>query len=427
MSSENLRSSQLRFLPNESKKQVSSQANKRELVARKKEIAMTRSILVFALGLSIALPSVARANPNPSPTPRGRKFVTHLDQTSVRRFPATSPSPSPKYQGISGQTQVGGAATSAPRTNADTASKPKDHSRGPTAVGPGATGSSRLGDADTIPSPASSKVIVAPRSGSERVYVPGGYSEPYPPAAGPGFRSSGSSAASYKTKSQSDASDSTAARKAKILIPSLAKHSSAGETKAETNFDADPPTANELGAPVVIPTIPRYDAVPRSKALFLPDGNVPVPVDYTPPAADAPVQISPTALRAWNGEMTRETRTFDQTRVQVTTGADGARRWQFFWRTSGAKPRAARWEVSTAPFVDDASTFPPPGLIAYGDASVNAPSPTMENFFAVEFNSLAKNFGDAAAPGQLYLRVVPVDANGNAAAQPSNWIRLDIR
>src|SRR5438046_2932428 len=83
----------------------------------------------------------------------------------------------------------------------------------------------------------------------------------------------------------------------------------------------------------------------------------PSPVEYGPRGADALVQADPTSLRAWNGEMTRETRTVDQTRVEVSTGADGARRWQFFWRTKDAKPRAARWEISTAPFVDDANHF----------------------------------------------------------------------
>jgi hypothetical protein len=216
----------------------------------------------------------------------------------------------------------------------------------------------------------------------------------------------------------------------KVLIPPLNKNSNATaseEANAAADIDANPPAPSELGAPVVIPTIPRYDAVPRSKALYLPDGNAPIPVDYTPPTPDGAVQVSPTSLRAWNGEMTRETRTFDQTRVQVTSGADDARRWQFFWRTAGAKPRAARWEISIVPFVDDGNAFPPAGLIAYGDASVSAPTPAMENFFAVEFNSLAKHFGDEPMPNRFYLRVVPVDGSGHPAAQPSNWVRVDLQ
>jgi hypothetical protein len=331
---------------------------------------------------------------------------------------------------LSGQTEVGQSSIKKSHTgSADT--KPTGPARGPTAVGNSTAGPSRNMGADTIPTAGPSRVIIIPGGGSERIYTPGEYNEPPSPSAGPGtYRSSAPSVSSNKTKSQSNVVTSTATRKVpeRVLIPPLPKTSeSEKEASAETNFDANPPAPGDLGAPIIIPMIPRYDAVPRSKVLFLPNGNVPIPVSYAPPGSDAPAQVSPTSLRAWNGEMTRETRTFDQTRVEVSTGADGVRRWQFFWRTKDAKPRAARWEVSTAPFVDDASKFPPPGLIAYGDASVNAQSPTMENFFAVEFNSLAKNFGNAAPPSQLYLRVVPVDASGNAAAAPSNWIRVDIR
>ncbi len=384
---------------------------------------MTRLIFVFALLLA---PGLTRANPDPSPSPKMRKTLTRVDQTSIRRFSTPTPIPASKPKGEH-QGVVSGSSTKPSSRSSTSDAQPTGPTFGPN-VGRG-TNAPRTGNAYSVPNAGPSRVIVNPGGAPERVYTPGAFLEPPSPAMGPGYRT-GSSTPSNKTKSQSNVVSSTATRKVpeKVLIPPLPKNSDAAEEAgAETNIDANPPAPGELGAPIVIPMIPRYDAVPRSKALFLPSGNVPVPVSYTPPGADAPREISPTSLRAWNGEMTRETRTFDQTRVEVSTDADGARRWQFFWRTSGAKPRAARWEISTAPFVDDANHFPPAGLIAYGDASINASSPTLENFFSVEFNSLAKNLGNTSAPSQLYLRVVPVDAGGNPAAQPSNWIRVDIR
>ena len=356
---------------------------------------MTRFILFSALGSLLILGNSALCEPQPdSPQDlKNKRYKRHINRAIVEGSTHSSPTPTPgarpsQIRGLVGE--VGGAPTTSSR-------------RGPGQDVPAAHGS--------------------------RTYVPNESYEAEAPGVGPVFKNTGAPPASLKTKPSGSNTTSTAARKtpSKVLIPPLRKsgQESGEETSGPLDIDANPPEPSELGA-VVIPMIPRYDAVPRSKPLYLPEGNAPIPVDYTRPGSEASAQISPTSLRAWNGEMTRETRTFDQTRVQVTPGPDEARRWQFFWRTKDAKPRAARWEISSVPFVDDGKAFPPPGLVAYGDASVSAPSPTMENFFAVEFNLLAKHFDDEAMPNRLYLRVVPVDGSGHPAAQPSNWVRIDL-
>ncbi len=405
---------------------------------------MTRFIVVSACGALLALSNSTLGQPQPTatPDPKSKKFKRNWDRMVVEKSvrPSITPTPAPNLQHI--RTLVGevgrapttssrtGSGQSIPATTPTPASAPNPkHSRGFVGeIGTAPTTTSRTGSEQNIP--ATRELHTYPPTRETHVYVPNEYYEPEPPSSGPGFKSSGTPPGSFKTRASSSVATPTPARKVvatKVLIPALSKNSNAAASEeANADIDANPPAPSELGAPVVIPMIPRYDAVPRSKALYLPDGNAPIPVDYTPPTADGPVQVSPTSLRAWNGEMTRETRTFDQTRAQVTTGADDAKRWQFFWRTVGAKPRAARWEISTVPFVDDGNTFPPAGLVAYGDASVAAPSPAMENFFAVEFNSLAKHFGDEPMPNRFYLRVVPVDGSGHPAAQPSNWVRVDL-
>ena len=76
------------------------------------------------------------------------------------------------------------------------------------------------------------------------------------------------------------------------------------------------------------------------------------------------------------------------------------------------------------PFVS--ANFPPPGLVSYGDASVNANAPLTKNFFAIDFNSVAQNLPADARPTKYYLRVVPLDGDGNPVTKPSNFVRVDV-
>ena len=189
---------------------------------------MTRLILVFVFGALFALVNVSRANPSPTPGVKVKRFTSH----SVHN---------------SGQTS---AHTPTPTPGAHTV-----HTFGPGQVGSAPGNSMRTGNADTIPRPASSRVIMTPGGGSERVFMPNEYNEPDSPAAGPGFKSAGSPPGSLKIKSQSNVVASTATRKVavKILIPQLAKNSNAAssENTTEADIDANPPTPGELGAPVV--------------------------------------------------------------------------------------------------------------------------------------------------------------------------------
>jgi hypothetical protein len=192
------------------------------------------------------------------------------------------------------------------------------------------------------------------------------------------------------------------------------------------NINVYPPTPSEFGPPITVPTIPVYRAVPSSKVNFVPGGVAPVPEDYSPPPQNAPVETSPTALRGWNGQEEPPGRAFDQTLVKLAAASDGTASWQFFWKTTGPEAQAARWEVATVPFVDDSIEFPPAGLVGYGDASINADSPLTENFFAVDFSGFAKNFEEGSVPNKYYMRVVPVDPEGNPIGKPSNFVRVDL-
>jgi hypothetical protein len=192
------------------------------------------------------------------------------------------------------------------------------------------------------------------------------------------------------------------------------------------NINVYPPPPSEFGPPIIVPTIPVYHAVPSSEVNFVPGGVAPVPEDYTPPSQNAPVEVSPTALRGWNGQEEPPGRAFDQTLVKLAAASDGTASWQFFWKTTGPEAQAARWEVATVPFVDDSTEFPPAGLVGYGDASVNADSPLTENFFAVDFSDFAKNFEEGSVPNKYYMRVVPVDLEGNPVGKPSNFVRVDL-
>jgi hypothetical protein len=192
------------------------------------------------------------------------------------------------------------------------------------------------------------------------------------------------------------------------------------------NIDVNPPPPSALGPPLVVPKVPPPQAVPKSKVNVVPGGAAPIPQNYTPPPADAPVEVSPTALRAWNGQAAEEQRAFDQTQVQVAASAEGTMPWQFYWKTTGSQAQAARWEVAAVPFVEGSTDFPPPGLVGYGDASENAESPLTENFFAVDFITFAKNFPEGEIPKIYYMRVVPVDQEGNPVGKPSNFVRVDL-
>ena len=192
------------------------------------------------------------------------------------------------------------------------------------------------------------------------------------------------------------------------------------------NIDLAPPPPSQLGPTLVIPSIPVYQEVPASSVNFVPGGVAPVPETYVPPPQDAPVEITPTALRAWNGLESEEERAFDQTRVKLAGTGEGNASWQFFWKTTGPEPQATRWEVATVPFVGGVTDFPPAGLVGYGDASPDADSSLTENFFAIDFNGFAKNFEEGAVPDKYYMRVVPVDGEGNPIGKPSNFVRVDL-
>jgi hypothetical protein len=166
--------------------------------------------------------------------------------------------------------------------------------------------------------------------------------------------------------------------------------------------------------------------VPPSPVNIVPVGVAPIPETYTPPPANAPVEQSQTALRASNGQEQLEMRAFDQTRVQLVAAADASMPWEFYWKTTGAPAQAARWEVATVPFVGGYTVFPPAGLVGYGDASVDADSPLTENFFSIDFATFSKNFAEGPAPKKYYMRVVPVDQDGNPVGTPSNFIRIDL-
>jgi hypothetical protein len=212
----------------------------------------------------------------------------------------------------------------------------------------------------------------------------------------------------------------------KITPPGPEKNDNNKDVHVWLNIDLVPPPPSQLGPPIYIPDIPVYHSVPKSQINQVAGGVAPIPESYTPPAENAPVHVSPTALRAWNGQTEPPGRAFDQTQVKLTAAADATLSWQFYWKTAGPQAQAARWEVATVPFADDVTTFPPPGLVGYGDASVDRQPPLTENFFAVDFNSFAKNFEPGAVPKKYYMRVVTVDLEGNAVGSPSNLVRIDL-
>jgi len=209
-------------------------------------------------------------------------------------------------------------------------------------------------------------------------------------------------------------------------VPDKKKDKKDKDVQIWINIDVVPPPPALLGPPIYAGTPPVYHSVPKSQTYFVDGGMAPVPESYTPPPAEAPVEVSPTALRAWNGQPEPPDRAFDQTRIKLQAAEDGSMGWEFYWKTTGPQAQAARWEVATVPFVGGYTAFPPAGLVGYGDASINAESPLSENFFAIDFNSFSKNFEDGARPNKYYMRVVPVDLDGNAIGTPSNFVRVDL-
>jgi hypothetical protein len=190
------------------------------------------------------------------------------------------------------------------------------------------------------------------------------------------------------------------------------------------NIDVVPPPPALLGPPAYVGHPPMHHSIPQSVVQMV--DVAPIPDDYVAPPKEAPVEESPTQLRAWNGQDDEATRAFDQTRVKVLVADDKTMSWQFYWKTTGPAAQAARWEVATVPFVGGLKTFPPAGLVGYGDASVNAETPLSENFFAIDFNSFSANFEEGARPNKYYMRVVLVDLDGNPIGTASNFIRVDM-
>ncbi len=175
--------------------------------------------------------------------------------------------------------------------------------------------------------------------------------------------------------------------------------------------------------PLVISVVPVFASVHYSEIVFVPENLVPAPEGAPPPMPSETGEPGPTALRAWNGEVAEERRAFDQTRIEVAPQEDGARNWQFYWQTRLPDVTAARWEISTMPFYPGQSDFPPVGLIAYGDASLDAESPVQENFYGLDLAAFEK--AGQAVPRRLYMRVVPIDDQGQPVGETSNAIRID--
>jgi hypothetical protein len=211
----------------------------------------------------------------------------------------------------------------------------------------------------------------------------------------------------------------------KIIIPGPkgTPKPTATPSPAATATPADVPAPPQL-PPIVINVIPVFQEVHVSEVVYVPASYAPIPQDAPPPPAQPETaQVSPTGLRAWNGEVAQERRAFDQTRVQLAPAPDGSRAWQFYWQTNIPDAQAARWEIASMPFYPGSAEFPPVGLVAYGDASIDLESPVKENFFAVDFAAFEK--AGEPVPKRLYMRVVPVNDQGEAAGEPSNAVRID--
>ena len=150
---------------------------------------------------------------------------------------------------------------------------------------------------------------------------------------------------------------------------------------------------------LVIRIVPVFSAVRPSEIVYVPSSYAPIPEHAPPPptATEASAaKANPTGLRAWNGDIAEDQRAFDQTRIAVAPALDGSRTWQFYWQTSLPGVEAARWEIARMPFYPGMAEFPPAGLVAYGDASIDAAAPVQENFFALDFSTFEK----VGRPGQ---------------------------
>jgi hypothetical protein len=209
----------------------------------------------------------------------------------------------------------------------------------------------------------------------------------------------------------------------KIIVPKPKGTPTATPVPAPTATPADVPAPPQL-PPIVINVIPVFHDVHVSEVVYVPSSYAPVPQEAPPPPVESKTaQVSPTGLRAWNGEVAQERRAFDQTRVELAPAADGSRSWQFYWQTTIPNAQAARWEIASMPFYPGSQEFPPVGLVAYGDASIDLESPVKENFFAVDFSAFEK--ADEPVPKRLYMRVVPVNDQGEPAGESSNAVRID--
>jgi hypothetical protein len=367
---------------------------------------MKRNIALLALGMGLAVVLALQAEPTPTPSRRpirvpARK-ITPSPKLSPIHVPGKNPTPHPKSSPI----HVPGKNTSTPVSTVAPIKVPGKNNATPTPTMapihiPGKNG--------PTPTPTTAAVKIPGKNGpsptptSAPIKIPGkntGTPTPTPKILIPG--------------------------KKITPTPGPPKNDNKKDVHVWINIDLIPPPPSQLGPPLYIPHVPVYHSVPQSQTNHVVGGVAPIPESYTPPAENAPVQVSPTALRAWNGQPEPPGRAFDQTRVQLAAGEDGALSWQFYWKTAGPPAQAARWEVTTVPFAEGATTFPPAGLVGYGDASVNATAPLSENFFALDFNSFAKNFEQGAVPKKYYMRVVVVDAEGNAVGAPSNLVRIDL-
>ena len=214
----------------------------------------------------------------------------------------------------------------------------------------------------------------------------------------------------------------------KILIPGPKATPTPAVTPAPPLVEGTPGPAVDVPAPAQLPPIiinivPIFTAVQTSEIVYVPSSYAPIPHDAPPPPQETEVRISPTALRGWNGELAEERRAFDQTRIQLAPAVDGSRNWQFYWQTTIPNAQAARWEIARMPFYPGSPEFPPAGLVAYGDASIEAEIPVTENFFALDFDAFEK--AGEPIPKRLYMRVVPVNDQGEPAGEPSNAVRID--
>jgi hypothetical protein len=395
------------------------------------------AFLVVGLGLVLALLLQAAPTPTPAPPPIKvpRKKVTPAPQPSPIQIPGKNPTPKPQSSPIHVPGKNAPAPTVAPIKTPGKVNPAPTPTPAPIHI-PGKHGPTPTptiapikipGKNGPTPTPTIAPIKIPGKNGPTPtptiapIKIPGKNGPTPTPTTAP-----------IKIPGKNTG---TPTPTPKILIPGKkivpppappAKNDNKKDGHVWINIDVVPPSPSELGPPIHIGNIPGYESVPHSQINRVAGGMAPIPDSYAPPPENAPVQVSPTALRAWNGQAEPPARAFDQTRVKLASAADGSLSWQFYWKTTGPKAEAARWEVATVPFVGGLTTFPPAGLIGYGDASINAEAPLSENFFALDFNSFAKSSSEGPVPKKYYMRVVGVDLEGNTVGTPSNFVRIDL-